>query len=125
MKERINKIKAHLRENKKVYYVGTICFAAGATLVAVIATRNVEIVDKKMIQINWRSPGTNQIIHETVRRMHPGYIVQNVRTGEVWASQNAAADALGIPRMVMSSHLRGLFPNVDGEVYRRIGEATS
>jgi len=51
----------------------------------------------------------------------PGYVVEDVNTGEAWLSQRQASFATGVPETVLSGHLNGKFPDADGRQFRRIG----
>jgi len=55
----------------------------------------------------------------------PSFVVECIETGEGWLSQHGAALAKGVSDAVMSGHLTGKLPDVNGLHYRRIGIATA
>ena len=91
MGERIKKIRSHLSDNKKAYFIGTgavvAAFAAGALMVA--TQRDIQIADA--FNINYKSPHIKQIIQQLERRGHPGNVIKCLETGETFASQSRAA----------------------------------
>lgn len=50
-------------------------------------------------------------------------LVRCNETGEVFASQNRAADLLKIPKSLLTGHLNGKFESANGLTFERIGEA--
>lgn len=121
MNERIEKVKTHFRENKNVY-VGTTCgIIVGAVAYAFVGPKSIQIVDN--FNIKYRSPTSNLVITQLVRRGHPGNLVLCKETGEVFASQNRAADAMGINKFELSEHVRGLRDSAGGKTFEKLGEA--
>ena len=57
-------------------------------------------------------------------RGHPGWPVRNLETKHVFLSQKEAANAFNIPESLMSGHINGKFPDVDGLHFERINFAT-
>lgn len=53
-------------------------------------------------------------------RGHPGWPVRNLETKKVFLSQREAAQAFGIAEGLLSGHLKGKFPDVDGLHFERI-----
>ena len=114
MKEKLERVKLHLKEHKREYIVGGICFAAGL------------VVAGKAYQINYKSPGATNIFVEAPKRLgHPGNIIRDKSTGMVYASQNAAAKALNINKFELSEHVRGIRPDVNGHTFEILGEAVA
>ena len=120
MKGRIQKIKAHLRENKRLYLTGGLCFLGGALTVAG-HKGTIQIVDS--FNVKYKSSAVNVVIAELARRGHPGNLVKCNETGEVFASQNRAAEALGIFASDLSRHLRGKSAHAGGYTFEKLGEA--
>lgn len=52
-------------------------------------------------------------------RGHPGFPVRNLETKRLFFSQREAAMAFDIPESVLSGHLKGKFPDVDGLHFER------
>jgi len=112
--------KQHLKDNKEAYIVGGTCLVVGC--VAGIALANnaevIQIVDAFKVQI--ASPTTNIVI---AALGDPGNVVQSLTTKEVWASQGAAARALGVAPARIVEHLAGKIPNVSGHELKILGKA--
>lgn len=53
-------------------------------------------------------------------RGHPGWPVRNLETKRIFLSQKDAAKAFDIPQKLLSSHLKGKFPDVDGLHFERV-----
>jgi hypothetical protein len=49
-----------------------------------------------------------------------GNVIQDLSTGIIYPSQNAAAKALGINPSNLSSHLKGKNPDVAGHVFKKL-----
>src|SRR3954470_14431552 len=80
------KIKQHLKENKKVYFVGAGCLTAGYFL----RPRVVNIVD--VFNFKYKSPTTTDITTIVMQpRGNPGDVVMRVRDGMRWPSKNEMA----------------------------------
>lgn len=90
---RFDNVKNHVRDHKELYIVGGVVVL---TLGFVGAPKVINVVDAFKIQVN--SPTTNVVTTELVRRGHPGTIIKNLETGEVYASISRAAEACGISR---------------------------
>lgn len=133
MNERIEKIKDHFRENKAAYISGGLGIIAGAGFTCIIMrgrhARIQGVLDTAENSVFVRplsilSNGmTNNVVNVIERggRGHPGYIVQCLETGETFASQVQAANKMNIPEVLLSAHLRGKFPDVDGFHFERLG----
>lgn len=65
---------------------------------------------------------TNNVVAVIERegRGHPGYPVWCSETNESWPTQNAAAKGLGVYPSLVSGHLNGKFPDVDGKHLHRV-----
>lgn len=66
-----------------------------------------------------------EVIQQLIRRGHPGNIIKCVETGEVFASQNRAADALGVSKTALGKHLKGFADSANGYHFELIGEMPS
>ena len=118
-------IKTHLKNNRDKYLIGGGALAIGLTVgyFAHPASANQRAAVKQFIA--WHSPTTINLEQTTtlVRRGHPGNIIKCVETGELFASQNRAADILGISKTSLSQHLKGKRPSVSGYTFENLGEA--
>ena len=120
---RINKIKKHFHDNKKIYAVGSTCLGVGAVLGGVAIVRS-SVVDATVIQgIAYRSPVTQKIDVFVEALGDPGNIIQDVTTGTIYASQNQAARELGVSPARISEHLTGKILDVKGHTLTKLGKA--
>lgn len=126
MKQRIQKIKNHLQENKAVYITGGVCLAVGA-VGGVLLSQQVNV--KQVVDawnFKYKSPTTNNVTQLVVapsRRMHPGYVIQCNETGETTSSIRRMADIMGLSRVQIQKHLTGDLENVAGFTFNNLGEA--
>lgn len=132
MMPRIEKVKNHLKKNKKIYIAGAAGVVAGAVVGAVgiwvYASRNganIAMVDSmKLTLINWKSPHTSQTVQVVLPQLgHPGNAVQCLENGTVYASQGAAARALDVNPVAVVRHLQGKQESVAGKHLIKITEA--
>lgn len=114
-------LKSHIKEHKREYIIGASCLAVGGIATYVVISRvtidsSIDIVGDNNTVVN---------ITQTIlaRRGHPGNVIRCVETGEVFASQNRAADLLGIAKSRLSSHLSNGSPLPGGLHFEKIGEA--
>jgi len=124
MNQRIEKIKQHFHNNKKVYITGGVCLVVGAAGGVLYASKKAEmIVDAYKLQIN--SPTTNNIITQLILPAlgDPGNVVQCIETGTIYASQRQAAKELGLSTSNVSKHLHGQLSHVKGNHLKVIGKA--
>jgi len=126
----VDGIKAHVVRNKKVYIIGGVVVIAGITYTimrsnvargatgganargAFANTASIKFANKSRINIT--------TVVDRGGRGHPGWPVQNTETKQVFFSQKQAANAFDIPEKVLSAHLQGKFPDVDGLHFERV-----
>lgn len=141
MKQTINqinhrrrKVKAHLKENKKVY------IAIGATFVVTVAgftlhimrskpcpmwegvssMPNVGLVNTASLKFSNKSTINITTVLDREGRGHPGWPVRNLETKRIFFSQRDAADTFGIGEGTLSSHLNGKFSDANGLHFERV-----
>ena len=123
----LDEVKNHLVRNKTRYLVfgGAVIGTAVGMTIGYFVFRNVDIQAQAKAQviglINFKSPAIATAI--VVPQGHPGYVVQCVETGEVFMSQNQAAQKLGVNPSVLSGHLNGKFESAGGKTFIRLGVA--
>lgn len=120
MDGRIRNAVEHVKENRTAYIVGGVCFAAGAAGSALLLHQSV-IVDSFKFQ--WKTVTHNEVTTVLARRGHPGNIIKCNETGELFSSQNRAADLLGINPAILSQHLNGKLASANGHTFTKLGEA--
>ena len=119
VKERTNRVKQHLQENKTTYLVGAGCLAAGYFLrkpqvITVISEGAAPVFNNTPLI----APVMNNIVHNTVN--NGGYsrkIIRCVETDELWPSMSKAAEAAGHTLQAMSRHIHGYNDHLDGLHY--------
>ena len=149
---RWERFKSHMERNKKVYIltgVGVLLGIAGGYTLAkagedsddayeipVFETPDLDIADSDVGEVNVNSfNNTENYIHNYNGETHVhnttynygGYqskIVRNLDTGEIFESQKAAAESVGVSEKAMSRHLNGDYGNLDGNTFERIGFGT-
>lgn len=127
---KLDKIKTHFRENKKLY-VG-IAIGAGVTIVAVstciiLRSSTSEVGNDFRVSprgVFYKSPIEQRIDIRIEALGDPGNIIQDTTTGTVYASQGQAARELGLNPARISDHLNGRSPHVKGHVFEVLGKAT-
>lgn len=135
MHERLEQIKNQVKNHKTKYVVagglivgavvgGTVVYFKVSTdhlkdLVVINAASNTfgDVTDST---INIDQSMTTII--ELVRRGHPGFKIQNIQTGETYASVRRAAELLNISRSALQQHLNGVRPDVNGLTFTNLGE---
>lgn len=120
---KIENIKNHVRENKKVYIVGASCLAVGVGVgVGVSVRRPSSMVNVRPIQaLAYKSNQTVEVFVEALG--DPGNIIQDTTTGTIYASQGQAARALGVRPTRVSEQIRGLVEDVNGHKFIKLGKA--
>lgn len=127
MHERLEKIKAHVKDHKTTYIACGVTAVATGVTVYVAMRHKIASVDSSVgvyqgVAVNSPVTVNNTTIVELVRRGHPGYKIQNVTTGETFASIKRAADMCGVARTTLQRHLNGELPDAGGYVFTNLGE---
>ena len=129
-KNTLDKVKTHIRENKKYYVTGGLVVGAAAIGTAgyILGTKtspkeveNAITTSIKQQGLVWKSSPTIEVTVEALG--DPGNIIQDTTTGTIYASQNQAAKALNVSRWQISNHLKGLTDNVEGHELVKLGKA--
>lgn len=122
--KKLDSIKKHIKDNKTAYIsagTGAVGVAAG---VAMAGGNQKVIVDAfNFTLLKWHSPTTNVVTTVLERRGHPGFIIKCIETGEIFASQNRAAEALGVSATAIARVLKGVNPHASGYTFEKLGEA--
>lgn len=125
-----DRIKNHFRRHKFVYgFVAGIAFVGityyimrGTRLQGGLGTSGLQGGPSNTASLIFRN---KQIIKITTvldreGRGHPGWPVRNLETKRIFLSQKEAADAIGVPESLMSAHVTGKFPDIDGLHFERV-----
>ena len=107
MNEKLERIKNHIYDNRKVYLAATVGVVVGVvTVLVVIAIKSKtgfespEIV-QKINQIAWR-PENNQVVINLIERSTPSKPVHLVGTNLYWSSLSEAARETGYELSLIS-----------------------
>ena len=122
MNQKIERIKNHLVENKKVY----IAAVAGAVMGGIVVLMIIKYrrLPSEINVTRILSPGDENIMKVFINPLgDPGNVVQCVETGTVYASQGQAARELGVSTARISQHLSGLTPHIYGNHLIILGKA--
>lgn len=127
MYQKIEKMKQHIQENKKVY----IAAAGGMVVGGIGVCIGVRQVNPKQITnikqgIAVNSPNTvhQMMINQLQRRGHPGNVILWIEKDLYCESQNRMASTAGLDAGMLSKHLNGKIDNVNGNHFIKVGEAT-
>lgn len=134
---RWERFKSHVKRNKQVYIlsgVGILLGVAGGYTLAKVGEGSgdvyeapvLDIADSDVGDVNVNSFNTENHIHNTTHN-YGGYqskIVKNLDTGEIFESQKAAAESVGVSENSMSRHLNGDTDALYGNTFERIGLGT-
>jgi len=122
------KIKKHFEKQKQEYlWVGSLVVVAGITYLimrnanaqpigpgtSVTAQNGISVLGNKVVMNNVSYISAN-------RQGPPSWVVRCIETGEIYTSQNAAAEAIGLSPSELSKHLNGLMDHVRGYTFERI-----
>lgn len=138
MSEKMDRFKKHIRDHQVRYScIVTAIVVAGIT---VIIMRSNAARGGARESFNARGGLTNTAsfnfcnkptinvttVVDREGRGHPGWPVRNLETKRICLSQREAAREFDIPESVLSGHLKGRFPDVDGLHFERVslGETT-
>lgn len=123
MNEKIERIKKHLHNNYKVYIAATAGVVVGIVTVLVILAIKSETgsdspeIAQKAFGI-WNTQVATLITIDAPG--NSGNVIQDLTTGIIYPSQNAAAEALGINKATISKVVLGKIPEVNGHAFKKI-----
>jgi len=134
-----DEIKSHFERHKVAYIAGAVGTGIGIAGITCLIMRGhytgIQGVPESGIRgvpdgpakvavspLAFLSHQTNNIVAviEKDGRGHPGYPVWCLETNESWPTQNEAAKGLGVYPSLVSGHLNGKFPDVDGKHLQRV-----
>ena len=127
---KIDQIKKHAQDNKKYYIIGGVVVgvvsAGAASYILGTKTAPKEVMNyispKQQGLVVWKPTQTIEVYIEACG--DPGNIIQDLTTRTIYASQNQAANALGVDKAAVSRHLKGLSDFVAGDhVLTKLGKA--
>ena len=123
---RLDKVKAHIQKNKKVYIVGGVCLVVGLAG-GVVLVKNKDVInisiDGDGNEVVAKAKTVNQVTIELVERSTPSKPVHLVGTNLYFNSLNEAARETGHPLSMISRHINGHIPDVKGDVFELLEHA--
>lgn len=122
---KIETVKNHVREHKKVYIVGATCLAVGVVGGAVLVkSGGISIVASgDNNQIVAKAKTVNQVTVEMIERSTPSRPVHLEGTNLYFNSISEAARETGYTRSLISQNINGHIPDVKGEVFKLLEPA--
>lgn len=133
MSERLEKIKAHIKEHK-VEYACAVTAVVVATFTTIIvrgryealATGGAYGLETADTSVTMRPlaflsrQGNSVSVTNKFGRGRPGYLIRDLDTDEYFRSQRSAASTRGISETILSKHLNGILPDAEGYTFERI-----
>lgn len=119
MNERIDRVKSHLRENKKAYIAGAAGLAVGVVSVgtAFLLNKDYEAqIVQQVKQIAWRA-NSNQVVINLTEKSTPSKPVHLVGTNLYFDSLSDASRKTGHSLPKLSRHVNGHIPDLNGDVF--------
>lgn len=120
VKKAADDVVKHVKKHKEAYIVGTLG-VVGIVLTVVImknygSIKTINVMDNsgavliqpKIENAHFYSPGNS------------GNVIQDLTTGAIYPSQEAAANALGVSRSQISQHVNGKLPDLRGHILEKI-----
>lgn len=126
-REKIEKIKQHFRDNKKVYIaIGTTAVVTAAGAVLLVKYNNVKVTQKasQNALVNYKPTIHQEQIVQVIipPRGNSGNAIQCDQTHVIFPSQNFGAKDMGLNPSELSKHLNGLKDSVNGFTFTKLTE---
>lgn len=119
MKKQLEKVKQHLRENQRIYAVGTTCLVVGSAVTLVVTKGKgpkPTFALNHIRQLGFRNVATPTVI-TLIERSTPSKPVHLVGTNLYFNSLNEAARETGHHLSQLSKHVNGQLDNLNGDVF--------
>ena len=120
IKKTADDVVEHVKRNKWTYIVG---LTFGTVIVILLVKNNQMVLNAtgKAIAVGYKAVANNtettKIIMETPG--NSGNIVMD-DLGNIFMSQNKAAEALGVTKQAVANHLKGEIPNLNGRILKKV-----
>jgi len=125
MHERLEKIKAHLREHVLPYACAASAIVTAVATAIIVNQRNSDVEAESIGTLAYQPENCNfltQVISKYGNKIgHPGNPVVDMTTGKRYESQTLAALSTGTTNQRMHDHLAGRRDHVNGHVFERVG----
>lgn len=123
-------VKSHFERHKVAYSLGAGVAIAGITCLIMRGSRlrgglgisGLRGGPSNTASLIFKNKQTINVVTVLDRegRGHPGWPVRNLETKRIFFSQKEAADAIGVTESLMSAHVQGKFPDIDGLHFERV-----
>ena len=131
MGQRMERVKTHVKENKKIYLAcgGTAVVAAtvaavGTMIVVKRKAPSVEATNQIIAAVAWKPrQELNQYVIELVERSTPSKAVHLVGTDRYFSSLHEAARETGHSVTKISRQVNGHIPDLNGDVFELLEPA--
>jgi hypothetical protein len=120
VREKYEKVKQHLKDNRKTYIVGASCLTVGYFLRRPQALS--PVFNNTVAPVIENSP---TFINTVNNGGYARKIIRCIETDEMWPSMTKAAEAAGHTLQAMSKHIHGQNEHLDGLHYVIEGLAAS
>lgn len=120
-RKKLVKVKEHLKKYKKEYIIGGVCITAGVVIGVVVSKSDSIKIGNNGIAIGSKIITTDVNL---TRRGHPGNVIKCNETGEIFASQRRAAQAMGLSNIELYNQLAGRAEKAKGYTFEKLGEAS-
>jgi hypothetical protein len=120
---KLQRIKNHVRKNKKEYIVITASVVASViTAVIVCSIKGRKNIISVVAETAAGNANTihNQTINMSVKKGHPGYPVRCKELNRIWKTQSEAAQELGLNPAELSKHMNFKRDHVNGYTFERM-----
>lgn len=131
MKDKRERVKNHFKRKKGYYIAGIVI--AGITIIimrdrhAVVgnaASDGPDVATMRSLSFNFFShqnkSGNVTTVISRDGRGHPGYITRWIEEMIDYETQGLAAQEHKVHPTVMSKHIRGIFPDINGQHFERV-----
>ena len=110
--KKLEQIKTHLSENKKVYIGVGVGLVVGAAAATVAFHNKAEVAQKiNQVAIGYKN---KQVLVNLVERSTPSTPIHLLGSAQYFDSISDAARRLGVDRTLISKHINGHIPDVHG-----------
>lgn len=119
IKKTADDVVEHVKKHKEAYIVGALGVLGIVITVVILKNHTINnfdasgnsgalLIQPKIENFNFVSPGNG------------GNVIHDTTTGVIYPSQNAAAEALGVSKSLMSGHIQGKIPDLRGHVLEKV-----
>lgn len=130
-KEKIEKIKKHLKEHKETYIAASAALIVGAIGGAMFVQKRYGTIGSDVLTpqlvVNGGKHVNTTITQQTIsiygnKIGHPGNPVYDMTTGKRFESETLAAKFLDVNHQTMRRHLDGKIPDLNGHMFARVAD---